>query len=191
MRGGYSTSVKLTREQRAMICAELAARRDAVFRVASKQDFFIRRIEGALSYLETTKNDRQDVAASRDRIKAFSKSLNDLQRAFTNLNETDVHLIQQLGSVSLPDFMFSCNSFLDQADGTLAAMRIPRGEHDHRPGGVVRFLVAQMAEAWTSVFDRSPSPKRDSAFSKVANVVLGQVEMEEIGEAALRTLLNR
>ena len=187
---GWADPVKLTDEQRDMIRVELAKRRLSVFRDEGRQNDFLRRIEGALAYLNTTGAGTPDPHRSRDRVEALQKALMDAASAMERMGQPERAAIEHGQAGQLNAFAQSVAQMQARAERAADALAMPRGGHDPRPGAQVRVMVQQMAEGWFFVFERKPSAKPDGAFFAVVNIVLGQIGQPEIGKDALQTILK-
>lgn len=190
MKAGWVESVTLTDAQAEMIRAALSERRLAVFRDADKQALFLRRVEGALTYLRSREESPADAHRAQDRVAAVGRAIDQLQAALRNLGQPERAAIEHSRRCQIERMMSDLTGLQAQTDAAQTALTVPRGPHDAPPGGAVRLLVAQMAYAWLQVFERVPSPKPDGAFFAVTNIVLGQAGLPEIGKDALRTLLK-
>jgi hypothetical protein len=173
-----------------MIRAALSERRLAVFRHADKQALFLRRIEGALTYLRTRADSPADPHRAQDRVAAVGRAIDQLQAALRSLGQPERAVIEHGRQGQIERAMVDLEGLQAQTGAAQNALAMPRGPHDAPPGGGVRLLVAQIADAWLQVFGRKPSPKPDGAFFAVVNIVLGQAGLPEIGKDALRTLLK-
>lgn len=187
---GWAEPVKLTDEQRDMIRRELSERRLAVFKDRDRQDAFLKRIEGALTYLRTREGARPDPHRSQERIGALQKALIEAEQALNLMEQPERAAIEHGRSGQLAAFAQDVAQVREQAESAADALKMPRGGHDPRPGGHARFLVHQMAEGWHRIFERRPSAKEDGAFFAVVNIALGQTDKTEIGKDALRTILK-
>ena len=190
MMAGWVEPVTLTDAQAEMIRTALSERRLAVFRDASKQARFLRRVEGALTYLHSRDESPADAHRAQDRVAAVGRAIDQLQAALHSLGQPERAAIEHGRTGQIERMMGDLEGLQAQTNAAQGALTMPRGPHDAPPGGGVRMLVAQMAEAWLQVFERVPSPKPDGAFFTVANIVLGQAGFPEIGKDALRTLLK-
>jgi hypothetical protein len=173
-----------------MVMAALSERRTAVFRDPDRQAAFLRRIDGALTYLQSRKNSPADPHRTQDRVAAVARAVDQLQAALGNLGQPERAAIEHGRQGQIDHIKGELDGLKAQTAVAFEALKMPRGAHDARPGGAVRLLVAQMAQAWVQIFERKPSPKPDGAFYAVVNIVLGQVELQEIGKDALTTILK-
>ena len=189
MKSGWAKPVKLTDEQRDMICRELSGRRLAVFRGTDRQDAFLKRIEGAFSYLRTREGVRSDVHQSQDRIAALQKALVAAQQAIDRMGQPERAAIEHGHAGQLAAFAQDVARMRARAESAADDLAMPRGPQD-RDRDRARLLVQQMAEGWFFVFERKPSAKEDGAFFAVVNIVLGQVGESAIGKDALRAILK-
>lgn len=190
MMSGWVEPVTLTKEQRRIVRSALMERRMAVFKDADRQAAFVKRIEGALTYLHNRGDNPPDPHRSQDRVAAVARALDQLQSALDNLGQPERAAIEHGRRGQIERMKGDLDGLRLQTANAANALKMPRGAHDARPGGTVRFLVMQMAYAWQQVFDRKPSPKPDGAFFAVINIVLEQAELPKIGKDALTTILK-
>ncbi|MBC7164845.1 MAG: hypothetical protein H5U15_07580 [Roseovarius sp.] len=172
-----------------MIRRELSVRRYAVFKDRDRQDAFLTRIEGALTYLRTRESARPDPHRSQERIGALHKALVEAERALNLMEQPERAAIEHGRSGQLVAFGQDVAQMREQAESAADAFVMRRGPQD-RDRNPARLLVQQMAEGWFFVFERKPSAKDDGAFFKVANIVLGQIGEPEMKKDALRTILK-
>ena len=190
MMAGWVEPVTLTDAQAEMIRAALSERRLAVFRDADKQALFLRRVEGALTYLRSRDDSPADAPRAQDRVAAVGRAIDQLQAALGNLGQPERAAIEHGRRGQIERMMGDLAGLQVQTDAAQSALTMPRGPHDAPPGGAARVLVAQMADAWLQVFEKAPSPKDGGPFHQVVNITLGQAGLPEIGKDALRTLLK-
>lgn len=187
---GWAEPVKLTNEQRDMIRNELSDRRLAAFKDRDRQDAFLKRIEGALTYLHTREGSRPDPHRSQERIAALHKALVEAEKAIERMGQPERAAIEQGQTGQLAAFAQDVAQVREQAESAADALKMPRGGHDPRPGGHARFLVHHMAKGWHRIFERKPSAKEDGPFFTVVNIALRQTDKPEIRKDALRTILK-
>lgn len=186
---GWAEAVTLTDEQRDMIRNDLSERRLAAFKDRGRQDAFLKRIEGTLTYLRTREGARPDLHQSQDRITALHKALVEAEKAIERMGQPERAAIEHGQAGQLKAFAQEVARMRAQAERAADALAMPRGPQD-RDRDPARLLVQQMAKGWFLVFERKPSAKEDGAFYTVANAVLGQTGHAELGKDALRAILK-
>lgn len=186
---GWAEPVKLTNEQRNTIRRELSERRLVAFRDRGRQDAFLARVEGSLTYLSTREGAQPDPHRSQDRIAALHKALVEAERALSIMEQPERAAIEHGQAGQIATFAQDVATVREKAKRAVDALTMPRGGQD-RERASARLLVQQMAEGWFFVFERKPSAKEDGAFFAVANTVLSQIGRPGIGKDALRTILK-
>ena len=187
--GGWVEPVKLGADRADMIRAELSRRRDRVFRDSARQEAFLCRVEGVLTYLATDRP-ASDPHGAQDRLADCGRALAQMQRAFGRLRRAEVGAVEHGTRGTVAALMAEVAAMEARLARAVEAVRMPPGAHDARPGGAVRVMVAQLADAWGRIFAKPASPDPGGAFFAVANIVLGQAGLPSIGKDALRTILK-
>ena len=174
---GWVEPHKLTADQREMIRKTMGQKRklkDAAIQLA-----VLRRIEGALTYLDSAAPVN---ARAADHADALARALKRAQAAMDDVPGD----VRDMLDATAPGFA-SALAQLNAGAGKVAdGVKFGRGENPGTDeGNRARFIAAQIADLFC-VHGIPRGCKENNAFYATVNVTLGQLELPELGEAALK-----
>ena len=173
-----------------MIELELDRSSDPVFRKPENKAAFRQAIETAYERHRINGQTLFDPSVIRQRNSDMLKATKDLCQGLSRLGSQEQSALRAYG-LDLRSLESQLAVLSKALKGTEKAFKLGRGQKfGSRGDNLARSFVHQLSLVYSEIFGRKPSASRNGVFRRLVDVILGQLELNGIGDEALKKVIS-